>query len=133
MGELEATTWRPEPRRVLVADANPDVRAALCLLLTREPLLCVVGQVGTLSDLLADARRTGPGLLLLDWDLPGLHDGDGILRLRASCHGAAFIALSTRPECAQEVLTSGFEQFVSKSDPPARLLAALRAVLHSPA
>ncbi len=54
------------PWRVSIVDGDPDVRAALSLLLERHPTFAVVGAAGDL-EALSSAERTDA--ILLDWDL----------------------------------------------------------------
>jgi DNA-binding NarL/FixJ family response regulator len=119
------------PRRVLVADADPDVRAALCLLLRREPEVRLVGQTGDPQVLLTLAAAERPDIVVLDWTLAEFHNGDILARLRAMCPGAVILALSVRPEQRVDVLARGIQTFVSKADAPAQVLAAVRAAAAS--
>jgi DNA-binding NarL/FixJ family response regulator len=65
-----------------------------------------------------------PDLLLLDWGLHGLvHEELAILR--RMCPSLCVITLSGRPEVRQAALCAGTDAFVSKSDPPERLLEAI--------
>ena len=130
--------------RVLVADDQAAVRAALRWLLKEEPGVSVVGEAVRAEDLLAQAEGIQPDLVLLDWELPGLLSPDlsnptslgtmGEARcfllnvLRALHSRPKVIALSGRPEVRQEALDAGADDFVSKGDPPERLLTALRAI-----
>jgi two-component system response regulator DesR len=118
-----------EPRRVLIADANPDVRAALGLLLGREQGLAIVSQVADEQGLLSCAVETQPHLALLEWELPGSRGLQTLSALRAGCPGLAIVVLSVRPESRDQVLASGLGAFVSKSDPPGCLVTAIRAAL----
>jgi DNA-binding NarL/FixJ family response regulator len=111
--------------RILLGDDQPEVRSALRLLLEHVPGLSVVGEAADTADLLAQAEAVCPDLMLLDWELPGL-EADGLLpTLRELCPGLAVIALSGRPEARQAALDAGVDAFVSKGDPPERLLAAV--------
>ena len=118
-----------EPRRVLLADANPHVRAALGLLLARDKGLTIVDQVADAHGLVSRAVLTQPHLLVLEWELPGSLGAETVAALRSICPGIEIVVLSVRPERRDEVLASGVGLFVSKSDPPARLLAAIRSAL----
>jgi DNA-binding NarL/FixJ family response regulator len=113
--------------RVLLADDQAEVRSALRLLLEQEPGLAVVGEAVDAQDLLSQATVAQPDLVLLDWELPGSPAADLLLALRASCPAAKVIALSGRPEALREALAAGIDAFVSKGDPPERLVAALHA------
>ena len=118
---------RSRPRSVLVADGDPNVRAALRLLLARDPALRVVHESQDVTELLRDAAAVEPELVLLDWDLPGLLTSGAVAELRRLCPAAALIALSTRDEQRPRALAAGAAAFVGKSEPPARLVAVLRA------
>jgi len=111
--------------RVLLADGQMKVRSALRLLLEEEPGLRLVGEAAEAEGLLVQVKMTVPDLLLLDWELPGLCATDLLLALRARCPQMKIMALSGRPEARPAALAAGADVFVSKGDPPERLLAAV--------
>ncbi len=111
--------------RVLLADDQPAVRSALRLVLEQEPDVDVVGEVAEAEQLLAEAGVVRPDLLLLDWELPGLPAADLLSALRSLCPDTRVVALSGRPEARGPALTTGARAFVSKGDPPERLLAII--------
>ncbi len=113
--------------RVLLADDQPSVRSALRLVLEQEPDVDVVGEVAEGEQLLAQVGIARPDLLLLDWELPGLPAADLLAALRALCPGTRVVALSGRPEARGPALETGARAFVSKGDPPERLLAIIAA------
>ncbi len=113
--------------RVLLADDQLAVRSALRLVLEQEPDVDVVGEVGESEQLLAEVGTTRPDLLLLDWELPGLPAVDLLSALRSICPGTSVVALSGRPEARERALETGARAFVSKGDPPERLLAIIAA------
>ncbi len=55
--------------RILIADRQAQVRFALRTLLGQQPRLEVVGEAATAEELLAQAERTRPDLVLLHWRL----------------------------------------------------------------
>lgn len=112
---------------ILLADDQADVRSALRFLLEQEPGLSVVAEAAEAEELLAQAKTIQPDLVLLDWELPGMLGADLLATLRSDCPDLKVIALSGRPEARQEVLTAGIHGFVSKGDPPERLLRTLYA------
>jgi DNA-binding NarL/FixJ family response regulator len=64
--------------------------------------------------------------VLLDWELPGLQAANSLLpALRALCPRLSVIALSGKPEARRAALAAGADGFVSKGDPPERLMAAV--------
>lgn len=111
--------------RILVADSQPRVRFALRVLLEQQPGLQVVGEAADSRELLAQVGSRSPDLVLLGWELPGLLPVDSLLALRKIRSDLQVIALSGRPEARQMALDAGANAFVSKSDPPERLLAAI--------
>lgn len=118
--------------RVLLADDQPTLRSAVRFLLEQEPDVSIVAEAADVAALLARVSELHPDLLLLDWELPGL-DTTGSPRLvinslYASCPSLHIIVLSGRPEASRPALATGASAFVSKADPPERLLAALRRV-----
>jgi DNA-binding NarL/FixJ family response regulator len=118
---------RRSQTHVLLADDEDKVRSALRLLLEQERGLLVVGEAATVEELLIRVASERPNLLLVDWELPRLQAEDVLPALRACCPCMSVIALSGRPEARRAALASGADAFVSKGDPPDRLLAALEA------
>ncbi len=114
--------------RILLADDQSRVRAALRILLERQPALKIVGEAIDAEELLAQVQASCPDLILLDWELPGWNGNGAVKRLRLGRPGLAIIALSGRPEARQAAMAAGVNAFVSKIDPPEYLLAALQAV-----
>jgi len=118
--------------RVLLADDQPRVRFALCTLLRRQPELQIVGEVGDVDGLWNEIEAVRPDLLLLDWELGPTGMTDAVLTLRERHPGLFVIALSGRHEARRAALKAGVDAFVSKTDPPERLLDAVQSCLESP-
>jgi two-component system nitrate/nitrite response regulator NarL len=118
--------------QILLADSQPKVRFALRVLLERQPGLEVLGEAAEAKELLALAGRVCPGLVLLDWGLPGQKPGETVASLRRLCPSLAIVVLSGRPELRSAALAAGADDFVSKADPPECLLSALDSVACSP-
>ena len=112
--------------RVVLADDQRDVRAALRLLLEQE-CCTVVAEASSVDELLGRTAHEQPELVLVDWELPGMPAEDPVRNLRALCPGVAIVALSSRPEARVAALAVGVDGFVSKADPPEALLAVVRA------
>jgi DNA-binding NarL/FixJ family response regulator len=122
--------------RILLADDRPQVRSALRFLLEHEPGLAVVGEARDAGDLLAKVRLCRPEVVLLDWELPEPQASGPTPRsrspllssLRLASPQLSVVALSGRPESSRLALDSGADAFVSKGDPPERLLEVLHAL-----
>ena len=111
--------------RILLADKQARVRYAMRVLLK---------DAGDVFLEAADTHqvftRTGemkPDLVLLDWALPGLSLSSLIDKLRRICPQAAVIVLGSRPEARDVALAAGADAFISKADPPDRLLVLVSA------
>jgi len=111
--------------RVYIADDQARVRDALRLLLTQEHDLQVVGEADDARLLLREAKKLRPDLILLDWELPGLSETHPLESLRKAAPAAKVIALSGQSDKSAVALREGAFAFVSKTDPPEVLLAAL--------
>ena len=112
--------------RILVADDQSGVRSALHLLLEQELGLSIVEEVVEADRLLAQIEMTRPDVVLLDWELPGLQGSDVVPSLRTVCPHVSVIALSGLPEARQAALSADVDAFVSKGDPPERLLETVK-------
>ncbi len=121
--------------RVLLADDQKELRSALRLLLEQEPDTVLVGEVTEVAALIGEVMSAVPDLLLLDWELPELKAADAGKRLLHSLHGQhphlLVIVLSGRPESSRSALAAGANAFVSKTEPPEKLLAALNSLRRS--
>jgi DNA-binding NarL/FixJ family response regulator len=122
--------------RILLADDQPEVRSALRLLLEQETGQWVVcGEVCDTRGVLEQVGEHECDLVLLDWELPGLHpcrgkpptrtDGRVLSALRFLHPEVVLVALSGRSEARQEYATAGADQFISKGEPPENLLGTL--------
>jgi DNA-binding NarL/FixJ family response regulator len=116
--------------RVLIADDGCKVRFALQVLLDSQPGLEVVGQATYAQDLSVQVEATEPDLVLLAWELSGLDALGSIPALREVRPHLMVIVLSGRPEARQAALDAGADVFVSKTDPPEHLLAAIQVCGH---
>jgi DNA-binding NarL/FixJ family response regulator len=128
--------------RVLVAEGQEIVRAALRRFLREMPDITLVSEVVSAANLLAQAREVEPDLVLLDWELADLlpmncssprESMDQARRqllsvLHALPSHPQIVVLSREPELHQMALDAGVDGFVSKGDSPERVLKALHAV-----
>lgn len=111
--------------RILLADEQRNVRYAIKILLSRIPELELVGEVTNGHELLQELTATRADMIILDWQLPYFADSGSIEALRHRKPDVIIIALSGRPEIGDEAITKGANSFVSKIDPPQRLLATI--------
>jgi DNA-binding NarL/FixJ family response regulator len=115
--------------RVYVADAKPEERSALRLLLL-DLKMEVVGEAADWSTALANAPATSLDMLLVEWDL--LPTGLGVqalAKLRQACPSAIVVVLISHLDAYQQAaLSTGADTFISKGEMPDRVAERLLAV-----
>ena len=116
--------------RLLLADDQALVRGALSALLSLEPDLEVVAEVGSGDEAVEAAGRLRPDVALLDVEMPG---GDGIsatAEVLAASPGTRVLIVTTfgRPGYLRRALQAGASGFVVKDTPAAQLADAVRRV-----
>ena len=111
--------------RIILADNRDKVRFALRALLEQQSALEVLGEAVDAEDLIARVENGCPDVVLLDWELPGMATLDLLSTLRSTCPELLIIALSGRVSGRREALAAGVDAFVSKGEPPERLLSAI--------
>jgi CheY-like chemotaxis protein len=128
---LEATYWvgGNTQTRILVADGDTRVRFALRTLLQQEQGQILIEESADVVALAAQIRKFRPHLVFLDWELPGRPAAALLLALNGLDYHPGIVVLSTRPESEEAALAAGADAFVSKGDPPERVLASFRALL----
>lgn len=114
--------------RILIADNQPKVRRALRVLLEQVDQVEVVGEAGNIEGLLEQMETAAPRLVLLGGNLPGLETVDLLPALRQANPAVRVIVLSTQPEIGPTTLAAGADAFLSKTEPPERLLEAIREI-----
>jgi DNA-binding NarL/FixJ family response regulator len=115
--------------KILLADDNPEVRSALRLLLEQEPIQAMVIEVVDAQSLLAQLSENCPLVVLLDWELPKLHNSDFLIKVRSRCPETRVIALSSKFEARQAARDAGVDAFVGKAEPPEKILSTLCSFL----
>jgi DNA-binding NarL/FixJ family response regulator len=121
---------------VLLVDDQPLVRSGIAMLLSGEPDLVVVGQVGNGDDAMQMVRELRPDVVLMDVRMPG---EDGVAVTRRLVDGglagggaglSRVLMLSTYnlDEAVCAALRAGALGFVLKEAAPQELIRAVRAV-----
>jgi DNA-binding NarL/FixJ family response regulator len=115
--------------RTLIADDNTEIRAALRLLLDELGLPEII-EAGDTDQALAALRQTPVDVMLLDWELPDAAGKSGgspdlVQTVKRETPSCRVLAMSGRPEAREESLEAGCDGFVSRNDPPDRLVALL--------
>lgn len=111
--------------RILLADDQAKVRFALKVLLERQADFRIVGEATDADDLLGQTEAECPDVVLLAWELPGMPVADLMPALRKNCPDLVVIALSGRLQAREASLCAEVDAFVSKGEPPERLLGTI--------
>ncbi len=117
--------------RVLLAEDQELVRGAMAALLSLEPDIEVVAQVGRGDEVLPAAQDSRPHVALLDIEMPG---GDGIAaasRLQALLPECRVLILTTfgRPGYMRRAMAAGARGFMLKDAPASELAVAIRRTM----
>ena len=111
--------------RILIADDQARVRSAIRLLLEQQPVANVVEEAANAQELLNHIEYLCPDVLLLDWDLPGFKPEKLLTTLYTSCPYLFTIVLDSKPQTRHLALKAGANEFVSKNEPPERLMSVI--------
>ena len=112
--------------RVYVADAKPEERSALRLVLL-DLKMEVVGEAADWSTTLAQAPTRRTDMLLIDWDLLPTSPTAALDELRLACPAALVIILISHLDARQQAaLSAGADAFISKGETPERVAERLR-------
>ncbi|KQR92056.1 MAG: response regulator transcription factor [Microbacterium ginsengisoli] len=116
--------------RLLIADDQALVRGALSALLSLEPDIEVVAEVGRGDEVEAAVRAAAATVALLDIEMPGLDGIAACARLRETAPGCRVLIVTTfgRPGYLSRALQAGASGFVVKDTPAAQLADAVRRV-----
>ena len=115
--------------RVYLADAKPEERSALRLLLL-DMKMEVVGEAADWSTTLTKAPATRLDMLLVDWELLPVDLGvQALAKLRVACPNAIVVVLISHLDARQQAaLSAGADTFISKGEMPESVVERLRAV-----
>ena len=127
---LSATAPVTDCIRILVVDDHEIIRLGLCLLLTREPNLEVVGETGKTGDALQILLREDPNIVLLNTDLNDAEAFDFLQRLHAAAPDARILVLTGKrdSEAHDRAVILGAMGVVLREDAPGTLVRAIERV-----
>ncbi|WP_295658461.1 response regulator transcription factor [uncultured Nocardioides sp.] len=116
--------------RVLLADDEHLIRAALAQMLDLEEDIEVVGQAATGSEAVDSARELRPDVAVLDLQMPGLDGIAAAARIAEVLPGCGCLIVTShgRPGLLRRALSTGVRGFLPKTTSASTLAAAVRAV-----
>ena len=120
--------------RVVLADDNIDLTAALRRRLSLEPDIDCVGCVSEAREVIAGVTRWEPRVLVLDLSMPGGDTPTMIGELRVVAPDVRTIVFSgyTNDQRIDRSLAAGARRFVCKDISPQNLVDAIRTVAAEP-
>ena len=117
--------------RVYLADAKPEERSALRLLIL-DLKMEVVGEAADWLTTLAQVPISRTDILLVEWDLLPSEPSTALEELRKACPAALVIVLISHLDARQQAaLSAGADAFISKGETPERVAERLRIVAAS--
>lgn len=118
-------------KRVLLADDHPLMRQGIAQLIQREPDLEVVAQAESVDEALQAVERHRPDIVVTDFSFRQSNGLELIKDIQIRRPGTPVLVLTMHSEryYAQRVLRAGARGFLTKSEPPHNVIAAIRAVL----
>jgi DNA-binding NarL/FixJ family response regulator len=116
--------------RILVVDDFEAWRRFVCLILSKNPELQVIGEATDGLEAVQKTEELQPDLILLDVGLPRLNGISAARRIRNLAPESKIIFLSqeSSPEVVQEALSLGASGYVVKGRAAADLLAAVETL-----
>ena len=114
--------------RVLLVDDHAVIRNALRSLLSQEPDMEIVGEAGDGSAAVEKTLELRPDVVVMDIRMRPMDGTEATRIIHAECPDVRVIGLSMyrSAELVQPFLDAGAAGFVTKSEPPEVLLAAIR-------
>jgi len=116
--------------RVLVADDHAIVRKGICALLDTEPDIEVIGEAQDGQQVIAEAQRLRPDIILMDLVMPGTDGVEAIRRIRAARPEVRILVLTSF--CGDDKLfpaiRAGALGYLLKESGPEELVRAIRQV-----
>lgn len=120
------------PKKVMIVDDHPLVRDGIAALIRATPGLQVSAEEGSAEEALSAIDQDVPDLVVLDLVLPG-KDGIELLKdIRARYPKVRVLVLSMHEETiyAERALRSGAQGYIMKHEQGAKVIEAIRGVLH---
>lgn len=116
--------------RVAICDDHGVVRAGLRALLSLEPDIDVVGEVGSGEEALGHVREWQPDVVLMDISLPGMDGLEATRQIHCALPACHVLVLTVHKQAHYllEAMKAGASGYVVKSDVDHELLDAIRAI-----
>jgi DNA-binding NarL/FixJ family response regulator len=116
--------------RVLLADDHAVVRDGLRALLGAQPGIDVVGDVGSGREVLREAKRLQPDVVVMDIAMPEMNGIEATLQMQDACPSTQVVILSmhSTTEHVFRALQAGARGYLLKDSAGAEVVEAVRVV-----
>jgi two-component system, NarL family, response regulator NreC len=116
--------------RVFLVDDHVLFRAGLNALLATDESLCVVGEVGSGEEAVAEVERLRPDVVLMDLALPGMDGLEATRRITAQGGGTKVLVLTAHAEGEhlRAILEAGGSGYLTKDRTGREMFEAIRTV-----
>jgi two-component system, NarL family, response regulator len=120
----------PKPLSVVIVDDHPVVRDGLCAMVSADPNIQIVAQVGTGAEALTAIQQHRPMVVLMDLLLPDINGWEVIKRVCANSSDTAFLVLTTLvgDEEIYRAIEAGARGYLFKDMARKELILAIHAV-----
>ncbi len=121
--------------KLFLVDDHALLRDLLMQVFERDTRFDVVGCSDSADALVAEAQRLSPDIVLLDIDMPGIVSFDAaqeLLRVVPDCK-IVFLSAYFHDHYIEQALRVGALGYITKDEPPARVVEALASVLEGKA
>ncbi len=117
-----------EPIHVLIAEDEPDVRAALEDLISSDGTMDVVGTAGDADEAIAVAEKVQPDVALVDVKMPNGGGPRATREIRRLCPETHVVAISAYEDrrTVLEMLRAGVVGYIVKGTPAEEILFTIR-------
>jgi DNA-binding NarL/FixJ family response regulator len=125
-----AMTLQRSPIRVLCVDDHAFLVEGLQARLNMSRDMEFVGRLATAEDLVAEAKRVRPDVVLMDIEMPGPDAFEAVEDLRRQCPNVRVIFLSAyvRDHYIDSAVNAGAWGYLCKDDDPDTIIHAIRDV-----
>lgn len=119
-----------DPIRIVLADDEHLLRAALAALLPMDGTIEVVGQAENGPDAVAATLRHQPDVLVIDLEMPGMDGLNAVAAIMADRPGQRVLMLTrhARPGVLRRALTLGVAGFMGKGADPEDIVEAVSSL-----
>lgn len=117
------------PMQILIVDDQPRARQSLKALLVTWPQVKEIREAANGQGAMHLIEESRPDVVLMDVRMPEMDGVEATCLIKARWPQVKVIVLSMYADYMADALAAGADTFVSKGEPPERLLATLAAVI----